>query len=569
MANRGKFKSNAANTVGGAEGSKLWQSLEKNAQEGGKQQLKYLESVNKWSEQAEALNKSQLMIDAPDVNAPNAKGVSQRYLDNQMHRNLGDLNTFTNSFVNGIAEVTGVGPTQMRSMANFTKTGLLNMFVGLGKFSHSLVTLLQPLQGIPEVNSVLKARGADLGKAQVLSIFKSLMSNKDILQGMATKQAIKDPFVRAANEYARSNDTFNTSQYQMGSVSHPASNLGTALHINVTVPESGTRAFTYMYYAHMLKDIAGDTMSDKEIFGSAHNATQKVMGDYNQEAGAGIYNKMGLLGGLAKMLTTFKLNQVSQYATASKMFSHGQIAPMVTMLATSVASAGLRGFIGYNIANGLLGQVTTWATKNGLMNQPTNLDQITLHMLHGMNKGLADALNFGATSALGIDMTGSFSHADDIPDDPLGTLLPQGNPIAKMIGSGAKYLQHPNSQNAKAALYDVLPNSAKGVMENLAYTNDKDQYFDPHTGNLVATRTPSDQMKRNFSFRPLEESKMRLEANVAKGHEQQLGAVKSEIVTRALSDADSNGGKVPNLQQYAQAYVKAGGDPQELVNKLI
>lgn len=570
MANRGKFKSNAANTIGGAEGSKLWQSMEKNAQEGGEQQLKYLESVNKWSEQADALNKSQAMIDSPDVNAPIAKGVSQRYLDNQMHRNMGDLNKFTNSFVNGMADITGVGPTQMRSMANFTKTGLLNMFVGLGKFSHSLVTLMQPVLGIPGVNSVLKARGAELGKGQVLSVFKSLMDNKDILQSMATGKPISDPFVRAANEYAKANDTFNTSQFQMGSVNRPATKVGTGLHINVTVPESGTRAFTYMYYARMLKDADVEgTLSDKEIFGTAHNATQKVMGDYNKEAGAAMYGKMGFLGDLTKMLTTFKLNQVSQYATASKMFSQGKIAPMATMLATSLASSGLRGFIGYNLANGALGQLTTWATKNGLMNQPTNLDQIVLHMLHGANKGLADALNFGATSALGIDMTGSLSHADDIPDDPLGTLLPEGNPIAKMMGSTATVIQHPNAQNAKAALYDVLPNSMKGIMENQAYTNDKGQYFDPHTGNLVTTRSPTDQMKRNFSFRPLEESKMRLDANVAQGQNQQLGAVKQEIIKRALSDADSNNGTVPSIQQYEQDYIKAGGDPKELVNKLV
>jgi len=398
------------------------------------------------------------------------------------------------------------------------------------------------------------------------------MDNKDILQSMSTGQAIKDPFLRAANEYAKANDTFNTSQFNMGTLTKPASRLGNALHINVTVPESGTRAFTYMYYARMLKDI--DTkgeLSDREIFGSAHNMTQKVMGDYNKEAGAAVYNRMGFLGDLTKMLTTFKLNQISQYATAGKFASKGQIAPMVTMLTTSLASAGLRGFIGYNLANGALGMLTTWATKNGLMSQPTNLDQITLHMLHGMNKGLADALNFGATSALGIDMTGSLSHADDIPDDPLGTLLPEGNPIAKMVGSVGKLIQQPNKQHAEAALYDALPNSMKGVMENMAYTNDKGQYFDPHTGNLVSTRSDADQLKRNFSFRPLDESKMRLEANTAKGQDEQLGAAKSGIVSRMLSEADSNNGKISpaSMQKYAQEYQSVQGNPNELPDALV
>jgi hypothetical protein len=569
MANRGKFKSGPENRVGGAEGQKLWQSMEQNAKDGGKQQLKYLESVNRWSEFQQSIAKSEDFIKDPEVNAPNAKAVSQAYLDNQMHRNLGDLNKFTNSFSNGIADITGVGPTQMRQIANLTKTGLLNMFVGLGKFSHSLVTLIQPLIGIPEVNSVLKARGADLGVSQIGSVFKSMMDQKDILQSMANKSPISDPFLRNAVDYARANDTFNTSQFNMGSVTHPSTKLGNALHINVSVPESGTRAFTYMYYARMLKDVAGDSMSDKEIFGTAHNAVQKVMADYNREAGTPIFNKLGFLGDLAKMLTTFKMNQISQMATATKMVREGHMMPMVTMLATSIAASGLRGFMGYSIANSLLGVVSTWATKNGLMKQPTNLDQIVLHMLHGVNKNLADALNFGATSGLGIDMTGSLSHADDIPDDPIGTLLPEGEPIGKMFSSAATLIQHPNKQNAKAAVYDTLPNSMKGIMENQAYTDAKGNYYDPHTGNLVANRSPADQMKRNFSFRPLEESKMRLQAETAAGQNQQLNAVKSEIIKRALSDSDSKSLTPAAMQQYAQAYQKAGGDPQELVSRLV
>jgi len=310
-------------------------------------------------------------------------------------------------------------------------------------------------------------------------------------------------------------------------------------------------------------------MSDKEIFGTAHNAVQKVMADYNKEAGAPIFNKMGFLGDLTKMLTTFKMNQISQMATATKMVREGHMMPMVTMLATSLASSGLRGFMGYSLANSALGVLSTWATKNGLMKQPTNLDQIVLHMLHGVNKNLADALNFGATSGLGIDMTGSLSHADDIPDDPIGTLLPEGEPIGKMGGSIATVLQHPNKQNAKAALYDTLPNSMKGIMENQAYTDAKGNFYDPHTGNLVANRSPEDQMKRNFSFRPLEESKMRLQAETAAGQNQQLNSVKSEIIKRALSDSDSKSLTAASMQQYAQAFQKAGGDPQELVSRLV
>jgi hypothetical protein len=569
MSNRAKFKRGPENRVGGAEGQKLWQSMQQNAIDGGKQQLKYLDSVNRWSEFAQAADKAQRFIDDPEVKAPNAQAVSQRYIDNQMHRNLGDLSKFTNSFANGIADVTGVGPSQMRTLAGYTKTGLLNMFVGLGNLKHSLVTLIQPLWGIPMVNSVMKARGADFGIHQATSAFKAMSDVKDILQSLASKQPIRDPFLRAANQYAKDNDTFNTSQFNMGSVNHPSTPSGTALHINVTVPESGSRAFTYMYYARLLKDADTEgTMSDKEIFGTAHNAVQKVMADYNREAQAPVFNKLGFLGDLTRMLTTFKMNQISQYATAGKMLSEGKVAPMATMLATSLASAGLRGFIGYNIANGLLGQVTTWATKQGMMKQPTNLDQIVLHMLHGMNPHLADALNFGATSALGIDMTGSLSHADDIPDDPLGTLIPEGNPIGKMLGSVGTMIAQPNSHNAEAALYDSLPNSGKGIMEDMAYTDKKGNFFDPHTGKLVDNRSPLDQAKRAGGFRPLDESRLKLEARTTQESTQQMEEARQGIIKRMLSDADSNDGMVPNIQEYARQYIGAEGNVNELVTAL-
>lgn len=569
MANRAKFKRGPENRVGGAEGQKVWQSMQQNAIDGGKQQLKYLDSVNRWSELAQALNKTTKFINDPEVNAPNAKAVAQRYLDDQMHRNMGDLAKFTDSFMNGVADITGVGPTQMRGISSLTKVGLLNMFVGLGKLSHSLVTFIQPALGIPMVNSVIQARGGILGPHYITAVLKSMGDNFHVLQQSSLGKPISDPFLRSAYKYAIDNDTFNTSQFNMGTVAHQPTKLGTVLHINVTVPESSARAFTYLYYTNLLKDTAKGSMTDQEIFGAAHNATQKVMADYNREAQAPIYGKLGFLGDLTRMLTTFKMNQISQFATASKMLGQGKFGPMMTMMGSSLAAAGLRGFIGYNIANGLIGQLTTWATQQGLMKQPTNLDQIILHMMHGMNPHLADVLNFGATSALGIDMTGSLSHTDDIPNDPLGTLIPEAPPIAKMISSGARVMEQPNSHNLKALAYDVAPNAFKGIMENTMFTDSKGNYYDPHTGNLVNQRSATDQALRAATFRPLDESKMRLAATVGAEQNEMLATSRSGIEQRMLSDVASKGPQGTDLQKYAQEYFNAGGDPQELINALV
>ena len=61
---------------------------------------------------------------------------------------------------------------------------------------------------------------------------------------------------------------------------------------------------------------------------------------------------------------------------------------------------------------------------------------------------------------------------------------------------------------------------------------------------------------------------MRLQAETARGQNVQLNAVKSEIITRLLSDADSKSLNPQNFRQYAQQYVQAGGNPQELISRL-
>lgn len=566
MKYRAAFKSKEG--VIGAEGRKSWQSAIDNAREGMKNELKSQEALNTWANMQEALENVKKYQTDPEINAPGAKATVQSYLDNVQHRNQGAGAAFANALVNGFSEVTGVGPSILRNMSGATKTGLLSMFIGFGKLSHSFVTLIQPLQGIPVVNSLMKAEGSKFGLSQLTSIAKSFGSQAKFLEG----KVAPDSFEGRALKYARDNNTFNSSQFQFGNLTdidrnRLGANIHRAIEFNVTGMETATRSFTYMYYAHMLRDLG---MKESEIFPTAHNAMKDVMVDYNAWERPGVFGKTGLLGDLTAMLTRYKFNQIDQFARAGKYASTGQFGPMATILATSIAAAGVRGVMAYTLANQLVHGVTTWMSDNHMMDKPTSLDELLLHALHGVNKNLSDAVKFGLPSALGINMTGSLSHADDIPNDPLGNLIPQTEPIVNMAKSIYGFAHDPNKATAKTAAYDLAPNSMKGMLENSMFTDKSGNFTNPHSYELQTRRSPADIAKREFGFRPLNEANETLTTRVNQDQAVGEANVRKDIETRILRDIDSNGKRVtPELaqkiqQEYAPKYLNNTGDPKQL-----
>lgn len=573
MKYRAAFKSKEG--VIGAEGRKSWQSSIQNARDGMKNFLKAQEAMHTWANTQEGLSKILQFTKDPEIEAPNAKMAVQKYLDIVQRRNQGPVADLTNSMVNSVANVFGIGPTVLRGVNSAVKTNLLTMFIGLGKLSHSFVTLIQPLQAIPVVNSLMRARGSELGLAQLTAVAKSFGSQVKLGQALAGGELTG--FEKRAMDFARANDTLNTTQFQFGNLTDiNRSRLGADLHkmaeFNVTGMETATRSFTYMYYAHMLRDLG---LPEKEVFSTAHNAMRDVMIDYNSWERPGIFGKLGFLGDLTAMLTRYKFNQIDQFARASKFAAQGQFTPMITVMTTAVMAAGVRGVMAYSLANALVSHVSTWAAENNLIQKPTTLDEILLHALHGAKQSFSDMVKFGLPAGLGLNMTGSLSHADDIPNDPLGALVPQGEPLWNYAKGIYGYLHDPNTATAKNALYQLSPNSARGVEENTMFTDKNGNYFDPQTGELRTRRTQSAQDIRNFGFRPLQEARESLTNQVNKEAEGNQAAVRADILNKVIQDVNSNNKTVtPNLvneirSKYVQKYLANGGDPTEITDTIV
>jgi hypothetical protein len=274
------------------------------------------------------------------------------------------------------------------------------------------------------------------------------------------------------------------------------------------------------------------------------------------------------------MLTRYKFNQIDQFARGTKYAANGSFGPMATTMATAMMAAGVRGVMAYTLANSAVQEVTKWASENGLMQKPTSIDEMLLHFLHGKNETMSNMVKFGLPSGLGLNLTGSLSHADDIPNDPIGALIPQGEPMTEYARSAYNFLHDPNKTTGKAALYGLAPNSLRGPMENAMFTDKNGNYFNPQTQELQTRRSPQAQAVRNFGFRPLNEANESLTTQVNTSAATAQAAVKEDINTKILRDIDSNGKQVtPELaakirSQYVPQYLANNGDPTEIATEI-
>lgn len=605
MSNRSKFKQKEG--VIGAEGRKSWQSATENAKDGAQQQLRYLESISKWSEMQKAIEKSKTFLSDPEIDKPNAKALSQSYLDSVQGRNQGPIAHAMNGLLNGFADATGIGPSVLKGMNNTLKSTVLAKFVGIMKLSHSAVTLLQPILGMPFTNALMRERGLDLpwmhGTA-VKSVANSLHSSFT----MMTKDKTGNAFMDAAKDYMQKNGTADvgmSNHYKnVTAGSKIPEMMGNIAHANVSLPEAGARTFTFMYYAHMLQDMG---LPKDEIFPTAHNAMREVMVDYGAHERPMMFGKMSLLGDIASTLTRFKYNTVGKHLIgAAEVQREGMshVLPLVHMIGTSIAGAGIRGIFGYEAANQAVKLITQVAAQAGLMKNSTSLDEMVLKAFHSINNvqthgpkeswydshdtgqtrgpGVAkmvDVANWGGLGAIGVNMTGSLSNSDTIPMDPLGALVPGQGELGTLAKSAANLAINHNKQSLKQFATNVVtPNSLKGVMENSMFTDKNGDYHNPQTGLKEVNRTPGEQALRDFSFRPLNESKRGLVArtlgNVETGDSENgqgnftgTAGLKHDFLERAKSDIMSNGGKPDpaKMQQWAQRYVQAGGDPRSFI----
>ncbi len=555
----------------GAEGKKAWENQKTNAVNGMQSQLKYAENMIKWSNLQDAAHEVKQMLVDPDVDKPNAKSYVNDYLNNAIGHTASPLRDAMNGILNGIANATGMGPSYFRGLNNFQKSALLQMWLGFFRIPHSMLTLTQFFQSNPQFARMVKARGIDdvhfwsstlKGTNTSLNLMKAFVRNGDTSHLNPTEKAIWN--------YNKTNAVFavNLKNHLEDISRSPIKRIiDNTVEANVIYPELALRAVTFSTWTHALVD-AG--MEMKDALGTAENFTRGAMVDYRPIERPLVYGKMGFMGDIASTLTRFKMNQLSQHIYFGKnAIKEGQITPLMVMLGTSIAFAGASGMLGFNWANELYRQFSTH-----IVGKPDSLKGVFL-------RNLPDWANYGMFSQLGINMQGSYSNADIIPDNPWATLFPTGSTLAGMAGSMIDLARNRDKATLKQVLYNYSPTSLKGVEENYMFSKDagngNKEFHRPGSDELQSIRTnnpnnpfdlTTDTGKRNFAFHPFTEARNYDVAAEAKNTANDYAYLRERDLKKFTDILQNRQPTQDELHQLQQDWVSHRGTGQDLANAI-
>ena len=505
------FTQNAAKAMGalkhaedkkgifGAEGRKAWESQEKNAVEGMKSQLTFADHMIKWSALQEAASKVKQMMEDPDIDQPNAKGYVKDYMSQALGQTTSKLAQGLSDLLDGVSRQTGIGPSILRGLNSAQKSALLQLWLGFFRLPHAMLTMTQFMQSNPAMAEFIRTQGGG-------NFWAHSMKGMGTTFQIALKQLNPDHELKGFDkdiwDYNQKSQVFSANlTNHLADVN--STKAGRAFrHImeaNITYPEAAIRSSTFSIWAHTLKDSG---MSTKDALGTAENLTRAALVDYRPSERPLVYGKMGMMGDIASTLTRFKMNQISQHQMFGKQALGGNFTPMAALLTSSIAFAGISGLMGFNYADKMYQEITKW-----VFNKPDTLKALLLRNLSG--KG--DLANYGLLGQFGINMQGSFSNADTLPDNALATFFPTGNTLMDMANSAYQAVYYHDETTMKKLLYNFSPTSVKGIEENQMFSKNlpggNKLFINPNTEQAQFVRDQQAQTTRNLAFRPLAESR--------------------------------------------------------------
>lgn len=553
-----------AGGIVGSEGNKAWKSVVENAEEGMKAQLTYLENGFQWLEMQKASSDIGKVLSDETVaeRLPNAVAWSEGQLNHALGRNLGVFADAANVVLSEVGKLSGIGHTSLIKGSNTVKHLMMQKFMGFMNIPFTLTQLIQPLQTVPPMAMLMKARGIEhsmmkAGAAGTETMMKLLYAHTPLTDKWS---AHFSDFENRALQYAHDNDVFNVQMADHTkdiNASKAKDVFDFVADANIKYPEFVTRGTAFMSFAHALKETG---MPFEQVMSTAENLTKVTMVDYSTLGRPKMYGQMGWLGDLASTLARYKHNQISQLTLYGREFREGMkrgeglkfSTPLLTYLGTSIAFGGLTGMISYNIADEAYRLFSEHVLKKA--------DSLTDMILR--TKEIPQMVSHGVFAATGIDMSSRFSNAAVIPDNVGEFLLPYGAGLADMLESGWDFAKNPNEWNTKRLATSVAPSSLTGLLENQLFTEqegpDRHAFINRRTGERNVNRTDKEVGMRNFGFRSMRETTERNVNYEFKQKEQAEQRIRQRVLDKAWSDYLSKGSV--DYRKYAQAYLDAGSD---------
>lgn len=548
--------------VFGTEGNKLFKNAEQNAKEGIEAQIRYAETMIKWSELSKAIEDVKpLMDEGNGLNMPNAKAYLKDYIDNALGRNPTAVGRALDTLGSEFGKATGIGTTIPGKVMSGAKSLVNGLLLGWGNVPFLMTNAVQSLKVMPEMQAFLESKGAKTTLPIASGYSYMAQAAIDTFKHNAGKPV--DSIMTGAMKYAKDNHVYSSDLFESGnSVSKDVGyywNKGT--QAGAAQIEQSTRKNMFLSMTKFLHD-QGITPEDG-LYHAARKLTDKAMNDYNNIESPMAYNAAGGLGRLSSNLMSYKHNELSRLSMfAREAMKDKDAKPLLTAIVSQVAFAGIKGTILYAEADWLIKQISEKLGK------PTSLTKMLLE------SKMPDALKFGLFNYAGVDMTSRLgmqvAPSGNSAAEMAGNLaFPGGSKLVNMAGAAGKAVGTPNEYNIKNAIREAAPNSVAGALDRAWFSGQGPQgeelSMNRNKAEANATRNDTDKVWKTFGATGINESKQKMARyendSIDRAYQDRRTSVMNQIAQNYFTS-----GKVD--QELIDKYIKAEGDPNTLVKDI-
>ena len=561
--------------AGGYAGDRPWADNIDDQRAMFRQQVEYIQSSLIWAEQQKAVDLTNKIVNDPEIKQARPNDVEYAKELAKMEMGWATNDTFR-SAEELAAKLTGQNVGRFAQGLGLAKSIFYMRALGLS-LPYMSVSVLQPMLVMP---AAMVHNKVNFGKALSHSITDGTMlwmrqMGEEYAKPLMPKEMREffdkykvDDFSEDAIRYAYTNRVTEVNQLtdiRNIEASRFQQMAERTVGATISLPELIARSHTYMGFVHGMKHMFDTSTLEGRLalFEKAAELTKEVMGDYNPEQKAPIYQRMGLVGNALSTLQTFIINQAYQVWKYSKEAAKGNPMPLFTHLSVMWMFAGAMGMIGVDDAEDLMNfakemlppetyaEVKDWSIKGTMLE-------------HG-----GDLVAYGPVSKLtGLNLYTRFSSGDVLQTPPFENsgasvaenFFPFVTDLVKTLG-GMKALFSSDPLKRREGEYQIVPSGLRGLYEE---TRDRVKRGDvvPQMSDMrygQVRRAAEDEGVRKTGFRSYNEQRQLDETfreRVRKNIETKQMEATRERFQRALIARNPE-----NIKEAVLTAAKIGYDP--------
>lgn len=570
----------------GSLGDRPWRSDKENFYDNKKALEMYIEGAHEWLANTQISSYAKKMNESEGIKAPNAKSFVNDYAD-YVTGNKEDLIHTADSIRTGLVEMGAKVPFVGKYVSDSTKlkTGVrntANVSTGLftGYFSMRMVAqnVVQPYTAtIPKIVELMSVDGIGNPLHATLALAEGTARGLMDSVQMIFNTRVGDT---KGIDYKRENHIVGTHLVENSKmVNNFWANQAydKAANASVALSEQFSRSMAFSIYESYLKQ-AG--IEESRAMDMAKNITHETMGNYEGYAKAQVFGRGGLMGEMSGRLQTFKMNalgQLANYFMKVEAKSPSSWAPLATSLLMVTATAGLMGMIGMDVAELIIDAAKAVDRQRSMPNP--ELQEFSIKRF--IYNNTPTMVSMGALSNyLGVNLGGSFAQ-NLVGNNPAASVFPVFGNLVEQVQAPAN-LMSKNSVDKARGLQAFAPVSAKPFIEK-AFTSTQrpdgnTEVVSPLSGDPIYNGKGSGWVGHS-NIQTLARGKQQFDNTFHKNFSKDVNESKMAIAKSADKmawDVYKDLGKGMTMQQVQarlqpkiDAYVAAGGDPNQLINGVV